>query len=112
MKTLSLLLTLLATSKAEYLYETPGEECPDIWAEDSRNILDPWPERCQVYKITNECDRYEMSEDGQTILSCHVGTTCMAVYTEPECLSYYKDGALTLGAGLALGLSTLLSSQF
>ena len=85
MKTLALLLPLAAGTSVNTMYITPGEECGDIWRNDY-DILDPWPERCQVYKTSSPCGRYEMSEDGQTVLSCELPEMCAAVMTDPECL--------------------------
>ena len=107
MKLIALITT--AAVAQDTIYTKPGEECNDIWRMES-NIMNPWPERCQVYKTSNECNRYEMSEDGQTILSCDEPEACGTVSTPPKCFQYYKDSAVALGAGLGLGLALLVSS--
>ena len=52
-------------------------------------MMTPWPKYCQVYMTSNPCNKYEMSIDGKTILSCDIAEMCMTVMATPKCVQWY-----------------------
>ena len=87
----SLLLLSASQIQSKLMFETPGKDCPDIYR-NSWDIAQAEIEHCQVYKTSNACNRFELSESGE-VLSCEVGDICIAVMTDPKCLKKYDSYA-------------------
>ena len=81
-------LANLATART--IYAQTGEECGNIF-ENPLDILTPWPDSCQIYQTSNPCNFYEMSIDGEEVLSCDIAEMCIAQVQEPQCLIYYDE---------------------
>ena len=80
------ILRILSLSKATLFKET---NCPNFF-DNTWDVMDPWPKNCKVYKTSNPCNRFELSQDvPPKILSCDIAEMCMAVMATPECLEFY-----------------------
>lgn len=74
-------------NNGDTLFETTGSSCDDVLS--GANVLDPWPENCEVYSGTNACNKYQMVPDGSSVISCYKPSLCVAVVVEPFCDRYY-----------------------
>ena len=85
---LTSILSFIAASQARSEMAAPPlfkeTKCKPFF-KNSYDVMSPWPKYCRVYMTSNPCNKYEMSKDGTTILSCDIAEMCMTVMATPKC---------------------------
>ena len=80
----SILSAFVVATKAETLFETPGDQCPDPLANEW-DRMESYPTGCQIYTNSSPCNQFEMSLD-QKVLSCEIPEVCIEMIAEPNCV--------------------------
>eukprot|EP00356_Strombidium_inclinatum_P002427 CAMPEP_0170479608 /NCGR_PEP_ID=MMETSP0208-20121228/777_1 /TAXON_ID=197538 /ORGANISM="Strombidium inclinatum, Strain S3" /LENGTH=125 /DNA_ID=CAMNT_0010752031 /DNA_START=17 /DNA_END=391 /DNA_ORIENTATION=- len=93
-------------------FDTVGCECPNPFRNDF-DTLDPFPARCKTYKTSNACNKWEL-DTNRKVISCDIAEGCMAVMTDPQCLTFYPsddDEESDSAKYMAVGSTLLLASS-
>ena len=102
----------------EYRFPGTGKEC---FFRDSILPNKPWPQGCKVYQADDFCSTYEISNEGNYIMSCDIAMVagqCLAPNTKPKtCIEYcppegcVKEKAMMIAASVIALIATLTSSM-
>ena len=71
-----------------------GQQC---FFKESLYPLLPWPNGCKIFQANDVCDTYEISDEGNFVMSCDLTLdkgVCIKNNTKPmECIEYCPDGS-------------------
>ena len=117
MKSLLAIASLIVLVESA-MFSTPGEKCGNIYRNEW-DVASPWLEDCRVYKTSNACNRYELSQELDDtgfpiVLSCNIAEMCMDVVETPKCEEFYsvrRSNAFRLGMVSSLVISALYFVQ-